>query len=43
MELNRVSQQEVVEKSLTVKEEKVAIQQSSGAIREVLKVWETSP
>ncbi|PNF30455.1 hypothetical protein B7P43_G12495 [Cryptotermes secundus] len=40
MELHCVSQQEVVEESLS-EEEVTAKQQSSGAIREMLKAWET--
>ena len=41
MELHCVSQQEVVEESLSEEEEEVtAKQQSSGAIREMLKAWE---
>ncbi|PNF34534.1 hypothetical protein B7P43_G10746 [Cryptotermes secundus] len=43
MELHCVSQQEVVEESLSEEEEEevTAKQQSSGAIREMLKAWET--
>ena len=42
LELHCVSQQEVVEESLSEEEEEVtAKQQSSGAIREMLKAWET--
>ncbi|PNF21866.1 hypothetical protein B7P43_G05279 [Cryptotermes secundus] len=40
MELHCVSQKEVVEESLS-EEEVTAKQQSSGAIREMLKAWET--
>ncbi|GBN96054.1 hypothetical protein AVEN_95293-1 [Araneus ventricosus] len=42
MELHCVSQQEVMEKSLSEEEEEVtAKQQSSSAIREMLKAWKT--
>ncbi|PNF38634.1 hypothetical protein B7P43_G02310 [Cryptotermes secundus] len=42
MELHCVSQQEVLEESLSEEEKEVtAKQQSSGAIREMLKAWET--
>ncbi|GBM27278.1 hypothetical protein AVEN_208439-1 [Araneus ventricosus] len=41
MELHCVSQHVVVEESLSEKEEVTAKQQFSGAIREMLKAWET--
>ncbi|GBO13693.1 hypothetical protein AVEN_73278-1 [Araneus ventricosus] len=41
IELHCVSQHEVVEESLSEKEEVTGKQQSSGAIREMLKAWET--
>ncbi|GBN15744.1 hypothetical protein AVEN_132046-1 [Araneus ventricosus] len=40
---NCVQQQEVVEKSLSEKQEVVAKQQISGTIREILKARETVP
>ncbi|GBL83420.1 hypothetical protein AVEN_110718-1 [Araneus ventricosus] len=40
MELHCVSQQEVVKDSLPEEEEIIAKQQSSSAIREMLKAWE---
>ncbi|GBL99221.1 hypothetical protein AVEN_140683-1 [Araneus ventricosus] len=41
MELHCVSQQGVMEESLSEEEEVIAKRQSSGAIREMLKAWET--
>lgn len=41
MELHCVSQQEVLEESLSEEEEVKEKQQSSGEIREMLKAWET--
>ncbi|GBL95490.1 hypothetical protein AVEN_54099-1 [Araneus ventricosus] len=41
MELNCVSQQEVMEESFSEEEEVTAKQRSSSAIREMLEVWET--
>ncbi|GBN14426.1 hypothetical protein AVEN_177767-1 [Araneus ventricosus] len=41
MEAHCVSQQNIVEESLSEGEEVTAKQQSSGAIREMLKAWET--
>ncbi|PNF13646.1 hypothetical protein B7P43_G17283 [Cryptotermes secundus] len=41
LELDCVSQQEVVEESLSEEEEVTATQESSGSIREMLKAWET--
>ncbi|GBN58839.1 hypothetical protein AVEN_20844-1 [Araneus ventricosus] len=41
MELRSVSQQEVVEESLSEEEQVTAKQRPSAAIREILKVWET--
>ena len=42
MQLHYVSQEEVVEESMLEKEEETIKQQSSGAIREMLKSWEAA-